>query len=397
MIWVMLYALIAVSLVLGVMVLADNGTRVRAVPGAPKVDPRLLQLSQQIDSERSSRKATNEVGAQRGARTVPLAVMVEDLQSKNRGEEALMTVRNVVDEAEGAAVRRLRTIAQVMTKRSPRESIEAHRNVLRLAPSDVLARRDLIEVLLSVGRFREAEAHLRRLRVQARWDGRLLLHAQCLTAEALAGVRKVDRAKQYLRDAEELLIALKLGIAESVVSYLQLARAAMVLEEIDTAERFYVAAHQDSQDVLAPNAFADTEIGLGRISLRRGDLGVARKHFENALALRDHIGDAPGVAEALEQLALVTHDREQAKALFDRAASLYGELSDVLGQARILTARAPLADAGEDLEQVSRNLSESLKILRERDLDSTRTGLRAEAAYRALSSPRLQAPEQTQA
>ena len=76
---------------------------------------------------------------------------------------------------------------------------------------------------------------------------------------------------------------------------------------------------------------AETLMSLGQLVSRQGEKAAAEAHFRRALAMREAIGNPSGVASALASLALLLSDRgemDEATALYTRAHALREALGD---------------------------------------------------------------------
>jgi predicted ATPase/transcriptional regulator with XRE-family HTH domain len=114
-----------------------------------------------------------------------------------------------------------------------------------------------------------------------------------------------------------------------------------------------------------PTVRADAHNGLGNLLGDLGDYDAARRHYEEALALRRSLGNADGVAGALNNLGLIAAwwgDYERATALHSESLHLRQELGDALGEAQSRSNLGDVMTASGDFARAEAFHQESLRL-----------------------------------
>ena len=104
-------------------------------------------------------------------------------------------------------------------------------------------------------------------------------------------------------------------------------------------------------------------LGVGTVALLQGDFQTARALAEESVGLWDELRDQPGLAHALNLLALVQHAHnlnEEAKVLYERSLAIRREIGDGWGMAQTLNNLATLAETRGDLVGAAACYRESL-------------------------------------
>jgi ATP/maltotriose-dependent transcriptional regulator MalT len=107
--------------------------------------------------------------------------------------------------------------------------------------------------------------------------------------------------------------------------------------------------------------------GAGGFAWLRGDLQRARAYLEQTLAMSQELGDRPGMARALTNLANVISalgDHARAKELLERCLALDRELDDTRGIAYSLGGLGDIAFYQGEFEQAGKYYEESLELHR---------------------------------
>lgn len=158
------------------------------------------------------------------------------------------------------------------------------------------------------------EARVRNSIGIAAWNNRDLDAALVEYEAALALFRQVDDNAGI-----ELMLS---SIGATLVKQRRFDEAAPTLQEA-------LARHGSSGNILLQ---AHAETGLGEICEARGDHEAARRHYANAMTLRDRAGDRPGLGWSLYRLARVTARSgatAEASEFGQRAFNIAGECGDV--------------------------------------------------------------------
>lgn len=157
---------------------------------------------------------------------------------------------------------------------------------------------------------------------------------------------------------------------------MRLGRLDEALTELEAARTLY--QRLDSRLVSYPLRH------LGEVYRQRGDMAIARAHFEEAIAVAEEAGDLQGLVPALSGLArvIVRTEPERATQLAARA----GEAGPVLGRTAALLAVGWVALATGDLGRARQAAQEAESLARER---RDRAGLAEaiEMGVRAASDP----------
>lgn len=104
------------------------------------------------------------------------------------------------------------------------------------------------------------------------------------------------------------------------------------------------------------------------IARARGELDVARDHFEAIYVLREEFDDPEGMALSLSHLAetaMLERDYGEAEQSYRRSLALYQDLGDRGGRATALCGLGRSASARDDTEQAQEFLSSALEIATE--------------------------------
>lgn len=108
--------------------------------------------------------------------------------------------------------------------------------------------------------------------------------------------------------------------------------------------------------------------GAGTVATWQGDYAAARTLNEESLAIRRELGDKPGVATMLNNLAIIAglqHDMKGAYTLNEESLILFRELGDLWSLGTLLNNQAVVAGALKDYPQARQLLQESLTIRRQ--------------------------------
>lgn len=303
-------------------------------PAAP--DPRVLALSREF------------------ATTNPDEVThALELSRRGQVQAAVELLQHAADGNREKSVQHLRTLARIVTPSNPNEAIAAYRKVLQASPDDDAAMRDLADMLIRLGRFDEARAPLATLLEDAK-EPRAKAAANALAAIVYARSGDTKAAEAHFQIASANTPR---NTSDRATLVLLLAQAAEAMGKGDEAAALYADACRASDTARAPNAYADAELGFGRLALAGGKPADAEVHFRQALAMREYAGSLPGVADALIWIgfcrAAVSTDDAEAAAVYEQALSLYRRLDDALGMITALEALASIAAEKGDQEKAS--------------------------------------------
>jgi len=108
--------------------------------------------------------------------------------------------------------------------------------------------------------------------------------------------------------------------------------------------------------------------GAGTVATWQGDYAAARTLNEESLAIRQELGDKPGVATMLNNLAIVAglqHDMPGAREINNESLALFRELGDRWAVGTLLNNQAVVASALGDYAEARHLLAESLTIRRQ--------------------------------
>ncbi|MGH2613828.1 MAG: ATP-binding protein [Thermomicrobiales bacterium] len=125
-------------------------------------------------------------------------------------------------------------------------------------------------------------------------------------------------------------------------------------------------------DDVPPVVRADAHNALGNLVGDMGEYPAARRHYEEALALRRTEGDAAGVAGALNNLGLIAAwlgDYDEARALHGESLELRRSLGDALGEAQSLSNLGDVSMAQGDLNRAG-DFQQQALALREAGRDA---------------------------
>lgn len=232
------------------------------------------------------------------------------------------------------------------------ESIDETSEALSLAElSDIvifraLALLNLGQARLRVGMIEEAAADFTAARDH--WD-RL---GSRQAAYALAGLGDVHRARgngAQARGAYEEAIATSEPVGDAQGLVPALAGLALVIREEDPDGAVRLAEKAVAVGVTLGTAAALVALAWSHLS--RGDVDDARKAAEEAARMAAVRRDRAGLAQALEVAAEI--DPPQAGRRLDEAETLWNEVGDPYGSARVALARARLVGGDlDDLEAI---------------------------------------------
>jgi predicted ATPase len=165
-------------------------------------------------------------------------------------------------------------------------------------------------------------------------------------------------AMSYYLEAGEGVLALRLGTA---LHWFWVMRG-----HFGKGRRWLEAALERGTGV-EPGLRAESLSAAGTLAWRQGDYSVARRYFEESLALRRGLGDGKAVASSLLSLGALAYaqgDYEDARALASEAMALQRELGDKLGVASALLSLGNVAlDQGRP--EARERYEESLALSRE--------------------------------
>jgi ATP/maltotriose-dependent transcriptional regulator MalT/DNA-binding SARP family transcriptional activator len=203
------------------------------------------------------------------------------------------------------------------------------------------------EALLGLGRLDEAIAELERSRaLYQRTESRLV-------ASPLANLGEVYRLRGDLAMArasyeEAVAVAEQNQYVQALVPALAGLARILVEDEPDAALELAERAVAIGTGLGQVKAL----LGLGWVTLQRGDLERAGEAAGEAAALCRRRRDKAGLAEALElQAAVVAQGNGQPKPLLHEAATIHREIGDPLGEARVelMLARITSGDGAREL------------------------------------------------
>src|SRR6266581_3096076 len=131
------------------------------------------------------------------------------------------------------------------------------------------------------------------------------------------------------------------------VAYHQLGMVAQQRGRLGDAEDWYTKALAIKEDLGDRPGMASTYHQLGTVAQRRGRLDDAEDWYTKSLAINEDLGDQPGMASTYHQLGIVAQDRgrlEDAEDWYTKSLAIKEDLGDRPGMALTFAQRGLLAE-----------------------------------------------------
>ncbi|UCE14827.1 MAG: tetratricopeptide repeat protein, partial [Candidatus Heimdallarchaeota archaeon] len=226
--------------------------------------------------------------------------------------------------------------------------------------------------------FQLAEAYysIREFKVSKRLVERIipLIHDQenhSLLGEAENLLGKIYRLHQRYSEAlihyENAERAFKIGKNKNGLSkiYHNYGNVYIFLERFKEAKEYHSKALQLANQEGNPSAIASCHLSIGTMHYQNGEVDEALIHFEKARNLLEEIQELPSLSVVylnLSETFLIRNNFKSAREYSSKAAELYAEQKNVLGQQLALTTLARINKAEGTFEEAIETYRQIIKL-----------------------------------